>query len=295
MISDDEEEYDDGVGGSGIGINISLGKSKKKLKKNLYGGEDDDERSSMFGSEDEDEDEDDEEEEDEDNEDEEEEEEEDEENEDFYNDEDEDEIMEEEEEEDEDEDDEDDDADEDDEDEDDEEKGGAQPSSQNAPPMDATKDILVAQNRLNIIMMEEKDTKKKEPVNYVYQEDNFQKFSKELTKNIISDFHPECKMHNEEEIEILSKVTRNKYNVICDVFHRTLPFLSKYEKARVLGMRAKQLDYGAPPMIPHVPEHIIDGYSIAQLELEQKLIPFIIRRPVLGGFEYWKISDLEIL
>ena len=60
-------------------------------------------------------------------------------------------------------------------------------------------------------------------------------------------------------------------------------------------MRAKQLDSGAQPFIK-VESNIIDGYSIAKKELEEKKIPFIIRRPLpSGGFEYWHINDLEIL
>ena len=39
---------------------------------------------------------------------------------------------------------------------------------------------------------------------------------------------------------------------------------------------------------------IIDGYIIAEEELKQKRIPFIIRRPLPnGGSEYWKLQDLE--
>ena len=41
---------------------------------------------------------------------------------------------------------------------------------------------------------------------------------------------------------------------------------------------------------------VIDGYIIAQLELEHKRLPFIIRRPIPnGGSELWKLQDLEII
>ena len=40
--------------------------------------------------------------------------------------------------------------------------------------------------------------------------------------------------------------------------------------------------------------NVIDGYLIALKELEEKKIPFIIRRPIPnGGSEYWKLSELE--
>ena len=45
-----------------------------------------------------------------------------------------------------------------------------------------------------------------------------------------------------------------------------------------------------------VPENVVDGYIIAELELQQKRIPFIIRRPLPnGGCEYWNLKDLEII
>ena len=128
------------------------------------------------------------------------------------------------------------------------------------------------------------------------QNENYlQKFDKELTKNYILDFHPECLNHNYDEIKSLSVVTRDEHNIIIDPLHKTLPFLTKYEQARVLGQRAKQIECGAKPLVK-VPENIIDSYIIAKLELEQKNIPFIIRRPIPnGGSEYWNIKDLEMI
>ena len=83
-------------------------------------------------------------------------------------------------------------------------------------------------------------------------------------------------------------------NIIYDL-HRTLPFMTKYEKARVLGQRSKQIECGTNPLIK-VPEGIIDAHIIAELELQEQKIPFIIRRPIPGGgSEYWKLKDLEII
>ena len=120
-----------------------------------------------------------------------------------------------------------------------------------------------------------------------------QKFNSDINKNYIVDFHPECLNHNYDEISILTRVVKDKNNIIIDELHRTIPFLTKYEKARILGQRAKQLNYGAPALIK-IPENVIDGYVIAELELQQKKIPFIIRRPIPGGgSEYWNVKDLE--
>jgi DNA-directed RNA polymerase I, II, and III subunit RPABC2 len=74
-----------------------------------------------------------------------------------------------------------------------------------------------------------------------------------------------------------------------------LPLLTKYEKARVLGERAQQLNAGAKPMVD-VEDHVMDGYLIAFQEFEAKKIPFIIKRPLRNGScEYWKFCDLECL
>ena len=59
--------------------------------------------------------------------------------------------------------------------------------------------------------------------------------------------------------------------------------------------RAKQIESGAAPFVA-IASNVIDSYIIAEDELKQKKIPFIIRRPIPnGGFEYWNINDLEIL
>jgi len=122
-----------------------------------------------------------------------------------------------------------------------------------------------------------------------------QKFDKEMRENYIQEQHPESIVHNYEEIYNLSKVVRNKDNIVIDELHKTIPMLTKYEKTRVLGIRAKQINNGAIPMTS-VPDNVMDGYLIALKELEEKKIPVIIRRPLPNGSsEYWKLKDLEII
>ena len=126
--------------------------------------------------------------------------------------------------------------------------------------------------------------------------DNYlEKFDTDLVKNYIDEFHPECLNHNYDEISKLTNVVKNIDGIIIDPFHKTIPFLTKYERARVLGQRAKQIETGAKPFV-NVSENIIESYVIAELELKEKKIPFIIKRPIPGGgFEYWNIKDLEII
>ena len=126
-------------------------------------------------------------------------------------------------------------------------------------------------------------------------ENHLQKFDSELKKKYIASFHPESLSYNNEETESMSHVTRNDAGTIIDPFHKTLPFLTKYEKTRILGIRTKQLNEGAKPYVDVNPT-IIDGYIIAQLELEHKKLPFIIRRPIPNGSsELWRLQDLEII
>ena len=126
-------------------------------------------------------------------------------------------------------------------------------------------------------------------------ENYLQKFDNTIKKNYIAEYHPECSINNYDEIVALTMVIRDAYNNIIDDLHKTLPYLTKYEKARVLGQRAKQINAGAKPYVK-VPENIIDGYLVAEMELAQKRIPFIIRRPTPGGgCEYWNLKDLELI
>lgn len=114
-------------------------------------------------------------------------------------------------------------------------------------------------------------------------------------QDIISDYHPELKLHNFDEIENLCKVMRDDEGVIIDPLHRTIPIVTRYEKARILGERAKQINAGANIFV-NVDNSIIDGYLIAVKEFEEKKIPFIVKRPMPnGGCEYWKLEDLEML
>ena len=90
-------------------------------------------------------------------------------------------------------------------------------------------------------------------------------------------------------------VKRNEDGYIIDDMHKTIPFLSKFEKAKILGLRSKQINSGSDLFID-INNDIIDSHKIAEMELKAKKIPFIIKRPLpSGGSEYWKLKDLELL
>ena len=126
-------------------------------------------------------------------------------------------------------------------------------------------------------------------------ENYLQKFDDTTQQKVISEFHPELLSHNYDEIATMARIVRDANGIIIDPLHRTLPFITRYEKAKILGERAKQINAGARPFVK-VDQSVIDGYLIAMKEFEEKKIPFIVKRPLPnGGCEYWKLADLEIL
>jgi len=71
----------------------------------------------------------------------------------------------------------------------------------------------------------------------------------------------------------------------------TTPYLTKYERARILGTRALQISMNAPVLVPLDGE--TDALQIAIKELSQRKIPLIIRRFLPdGSFEDWSVSEL---
>lgn len=70
--------------------------------------------------------------------------------------------------------------------------------------------------------------------------------------------------------------------------------LTKYEKVRVLGERAKQLSLNAKPMVKGAEK--LDPKEIAKLELKLGVLPMIIIRPLpTGQKERWKVNELKIV
>ncbi len=64
--------------------------------------------------------------------------------------------------------------------------------------------------------------------------------------------------------------------------------LTRFERARIMGSRALQLSLGAPPFIDFS-ENISTSLEIAMEELDQKVIPIVIRRTLPNG-DYQNIS-----
>lgn len=96
----------------------------------------------------------------------------------------------------------------------------------------------------------------------------------------------------ELSVEVL---TTDETVVPCHKRERTtLPILTRYEKARILGTRAIQISHGAPPTID--PQGELDPVRIAELELRARKNPLIIRRHLPdGSYEDWSVEELRSL
>lgn len=73
---------------------------------------------------------------------------------------------------------------------------------------------------------------------------------------------------------------------------KTIPLLTKFEKARIMGVRLQQLANGAKPRINI--DNLKSMNEIVEKELFYRKIPFIIRRTLPNGkFEDWKLEEFE--
>ena len=111
-------------------------------------------------------------------------------------------------------------------------------------------------------------------------------------------------IYSDNELEEVSDILleQPKYHNYIDILknyqelsktNKTKPIMTKYEKTKIIGIRAQQIASGAPPLID-VPPGITDVVDIAIKELKERKTPFILKRKVSNKYEYWKIQDLEI-
>jgi DNA-directed RNA polymerase I, II, and III subunit RPABC2 len=126
-------------------------------------------------------------------------------------------------------------------------------------------------------------------------EEEIQATATEDPYEMLYKFHPETVLDYMEtvvpEVPLKAAPPMNEK----DGKHRSPPFLTVYESTKILGARTNQLAEGAMPFVA-VPEYVTQPLEIAKLELAQRRLPFIIKRPMPDGtFEYWRLSDLMIL
>ena len=96
------------------------------------------------------------------------------------------------------------------------------------------------------------------------------------TKVMIEDYHDVIRNYNPN-----NNITRN--------------FMTSYEKVKVIGLRAEQLQRGAQPYVDFNHKRF-NPIKIATDELNARKLPFMICRTLPNGQkEYWRLEDLIIL
>ncbi len=89
-----------------------------------------------------------------------------------------------------------------------------------------------------------------------------------------------------------SRELRKKYKEVRKYVKIGPIFLTRYEKARIVGARALQISFGAPILVVK-PKNLIDPIKIALIELKSQILPLTIRRELPSGeFQDIPISKL---
>ena len=101
---------------------------------------------------------------------------------------------------------------------------------------------------------------------------------------------------NSKEMEIENEKDENKENKKFNFKpikeRETSRFLTKFERAKILGERAIQIANGAKVMV-EVEKGIWDPMKIAEKELREKKINYVVRRYLPdGSYEDWNLNEL---
>lgn len=98
---------------------------------------------------------------------------------------------------------------------------------------------------------------------------------------------------NGDDTGLLEVGKRAKPRAIAKEDRITTPFMTKYERARILGTRALQISMNAPVLVDIEGE--TDPLQIAMKELSAKKIPLVVRRYLPdGSYEDWSVEELII-
>ena len=144
----------------------------------------------------------------------------------------------------------------------------------------------------------EYDDQEVDGIDDLYDDEDGTKPKKKTSKNKKKLEDDDLKLDEEECEYDYSEIYDEKKeepSVVVENSQRiTLPKLTKYERVRLIGTRAKQISLGAKVMVKN-----IDGLSpieIAKVELDHKMIPMKIKRILPDNkIEIWKLSELDTL
>tara|TARA_B100001989_G_C24516485_1_gene453434 strand:- start:230 stop:655 length:426 start_codon:yes stop_codon:yes gene_type:complete len=109
----------------------------------------------------------------------------------------------------------------------------------------------------------------------------------------ISEDESEIDFSNKNDSEVNEIISANQcYDKYYKNSRITKPFLTRFEKAKIIGTRSEMLANGAPALV-NVPKHITSTYEIAKMEFNQKVIPLMIKRHLPNSnYEIWRLEDL---
>lgn len=90
-----------------------------------------------------------------------------------------------------------------------------------------------------------------------------------------------------EEEQIIENIKKKKKNYIG------FPFLTKFEKTRILGIRTEQITAGSQVFVKYNLNE--NAYNIALRELHEKKMPLIIRRYFGSKYKDISVNSLKII
>ncbi len=112
----------------------------------------------------------------------------------------------------------------------------------------------------------------------------------------------------EEDYDDESKLEITKFKIVSnqDTYSEyytsnkiTKAILTKFEKAKLLGIRSEMISNGSPLFIKDIPKNIHlsnnPSYDLALLEFKERKIPLLIRRYLPNGsHEDWRLEDMIV-
>jgi DNA-directed RNA polymerase I, II, and III subunit RPABC2 len=130
-----------------------------------------------------------------------------------------------------------------------------------------------------------------EDIDQDFNQDNDFSEGEDETNDILID-EEDDKNNQEDNLKILT------YNNVAENIEKkpkkTIPILTKFERARIRGVRLQQLAYGAKPRVDVTGLKSIE--EIVEKELKERKIPFIIKRTLPNNVsEYWKMEEFEVV
>ncbi|KAI1347654.1 RNA polymerase, subunit omega/K/RPB6 [Xylaria sp. FL0043] len=120
-------------------------------------------------------------------------------------------------------------------------------------------------------------------------DDDFNRRGNEEEENVVITGDPSASANNAQKGPSANKSIKDKR--IPNEERTTTPYMTKYERARILGTRALQISMNAPVLVDLEGES--DPLQIAIKEMNEKKIPLIVRRYMPDGYyEDWTCEEL---